>query len=209
MTDLTDVSHMSRPSQSRPPAATADECPRRTTGARHAYRDDGASESTSEALRREMELLFYAYRNLIAEPDRLLAGYGFGRAHHRVLHFIRRNPGIAVAELLPVLRITKQSLARVLRKLVNRGLVAQQTDAKDRRRRRLYLTPAGQALEKLVSAPQRARLAAAFQAAGPTATDGWRAVLWALLDDADRTNLVAARGPPTTGDEVRWPGSAR
>ena len=184
--------------------------PHRNTGAHHAHRDDGVSGPMSEALRREMELLFYAYRNLIAEPDRLLAGYGFGRAHHRALHFIRRNPGIAVAELLPVLRVTKQSLARVLRELVNRGLVAQQADAKDRRRRRLHLTPAGQALENLVSAPQRARLAAAFQAAGPAAADGWRAVLWALLDDADRARLVAAQGPPTAeDDEVCRPGSAR
>lgn len=156
----------------------------------------GAGEPASpEALRREMELLFYAYRNLIAEPDRLLAGYGFGRAHHRALHFIRRNPGIAVAELLPVLRVTKQSLSRVLRELLDREFVAQRPDQRDRRRRRLYLTPAGEALENRVSAPQRARLAEAFRAAGPSAVEGWRDVLWTLLDDADRAGLRSNAGP--------------
>ncbi|MDA1132354.1 MAG: MarR family transcriptional regulator [Proteobacteria bacterium] len=148
-----------------------------------------------EALRRVMELLFYAYRDITAEPDRLLARHGFGRAHHRAIHFIRRNPGISVAELVEVLRITKQSLARVLRQLVDRGFVVQETDAADRRRRNLYLAARGEALEDQVSAPQQGRLSRAFRDAGPTATDGALQVLWALADETDRAALLRPTAP--------------
>lgn len=146
--------------------------------------------NTPESLRRVMELLFYAYRDITAEPDRLLADYGFGRAHHRAIHFIRRNPGISVAELIGVLRITKQSLARVLRQLVDRQFVVQKTDPIDRRRRRLYLTKNGEILENLISAPQQERLSRAFSNAGPKAVDGYLQVLWALADATDRATLI-------------------
>ena len=150
-----------------------------------------------EVLRRAMELLFYAYRDITAEPDRRLAAYGFGRAHHRAIHFVRRTPGMTVAELLAVLRVTKQSLARVLRQLVDRGFVVRRTDPVDRRRRRLYLTDAGEALENLVSAPQQERLSQAFRAAGPGAANGYRRVLWELVDDADRITLAGNRSGGT------------
>lgn len=171
-----------------------------TAGARALRLASGpGGEESPEALRRVMELLFYAYRDITAEPDRLLAEVGFGRAHHRAIHFIRRNPGISVAELVEVLRITKQSLARVLRQLVDRGFVVQETDAQDRRRRRLYLTRAGEALENLASAPQQARLSRAFRSAGPEAVDGYLQVLWALVDETDRAALLRASGRPRRG----------
>jgi DNA-binding MarR family transcriptional regulator len=151
---------------------------------------DEPLELSPEALRRAMELLFYAYRDITAEPDRRLAAYGLGRAHHRAIHFVRRTPGMTVAELLVVLRVTKQSLARVLRQLVDRGLVVQRTDSEDRRRRRLYLTGTGRALENLVSTPQQECLSRAFRAAGPGAANGYRRVLWELLTDADRAALA-------------------
>ena len=166
-----------------------------TAGARTIRLTKGPGEGESpEDLRRVMELLFYAYRDITAEPDRLLAEYNFGRAHHRAVHFIRRNPGISVAELVEALRITKQSLARVLRQLVDRGFVLQKTDSQDRRRRRLYLTRAGKALENLASAPQQQRLSRAFHSAGPEAVEGYLQVLWALADEADRTALLNSRG---------------
>jgi len=161
-------------------------------------KDPGEGESP-EDLRRVMELLFYAYRDITAEPDRLLAEYSFGRAHHRAVHFIRRNPGISVAELVEALRITKQSLARVLRQLVDRGFVLQETDSEDRRRRRLYLTRTGEALENLASAPQQQRLSRAFQNAGSEAVEGYLQVLWALVDETDRTALLRSSGRPRQG----------
>src|SRR6202035_2437610 len=93
-----------------------------------------------------IELLFFAYRDFVGDPDEVLAKLGFGRAHHRVLHFVNRNPGMKVAELLDVLKITKQSLARVLRQLIREGYILQREGANDRRQRLLYVTPKGEAL---------------------------------------------------------------
>ncbi len=146
-----------------------------------------------EELRQAIELLFYAYRDVTAEPDRLLAAFKFGRAHHRVLHFVGRNPGINVAELLVILRITKQSLARVLRDVMAHGFLVQNTDAVDRRRRRLFLTTDGVALEAKLSAPQQARWARAFADAGPDAVAGCRRVLLSLVNDTDRAALQRAQ----------------
>ncbi len=93
-----------------------------------------------------IELLFFAYRDFVADPDRILAEYGFGRAHHRVLHFVDRHPGLTIAELLDILRITKQSLNRVLKELIEQGYIAQRTGTSDRRHRLLTCTPAGRQL---------------------------------------------------------------
>src|SRR5207247_9848066 len=93
-----------------------------------------------------IELLFFAYRDFIGDPDDVLAKLGFGRAHHRVLHFVNRNPGMKVAELLDILKITKQSLARVLRQLIQEGYILQREVANDRRQRLLYVTPKDEAL---------------------------------------------------------------
>jgi DNA-binding MarR family transcriptional regulator len=156
----------------------------RTYTARHGFAE--------EDLRQAIELLFFAYRDMTAEPDEMLARTGLGRAHHRVIHFVGRNPGITVADLLAILRISKQSLARVLKDVVERGLVRQFRDDGDQRRRPLHLTGAGVVLETSLSAVQQKRLSRAFAAAGATAVDGWRTVLRALVEPADRERLERA-----------------
>ncbi|WP_439814266.1 MarR family winged helix-turn-helix transcriptional regulator [Zavarzinia sp. CC-PAN008] len=144
-----------------------------------------------EDLRQGIELLFFAYRYFTADPDEILAQKGFGRAHHRVLHFLGRHPGISVAELLAILGITKQSLSRVLAQLVDEGYVVQEADAGDRRRRLLRLTDQGEAFEREVSAPQRARVTRAYREAGAEAVAGYRKVLLGLIDEKDRDHIMA------------------
>ena len=149
------------------------------------------AQENPDDLRRAADLLFYAYRDFTAEPDRLLSQHGFGRAHHRVLHFVGRNPGITVAGLLGILRITKQSLARVLRQLVEGEFVERRRHDEDRRRRHLHLTVTGNDLEGALSAPQQDRIAHAFAAAGADAVAAYRSVLLGLVDEADRANVAA------------------
>src|SRR5271169_3115033 len=103
--------------------------------------------SDEDAVRDGIELLFFAYRDFTAEPDAILARYGFGRAHHRVIHFVGRHPQMTVSELLGILRITKQSLGRVLGQLVRQGFILQRPGPQDRRQRLLELTPKGRELE--------------------------------------------------------------
>src|SRR5438034_5700334 len=122
-----------------------------------------------QEVRQGIELLFFAYRDFTAEPDEILARYGFGRAHHRVIHFVGRHPQITVGELLAILRITKQSLSRVLGQLVRQEFIVQQPGSHDRRQRLLELTPKGRALERQLSEPQRSRIANAYRQAGPRA----------------------------------------
>lgn len=107
---------------------------------------------------RKIELLFFAYRDFISDPDRILSQYGFGRAHHRTLYFVNRNPGMTVAQLLEILDITKQSLSRVLRELINSGYIAQTAGKNDRRKRMLYPTSKGRELVLALSAPQSRRI---------------------------------------------------
>src|SRR5947209_2256573 len=124
------------------------------------YQDQQAAENprgaADETVREGIELLFFAYRDFTAEPDAILAQYGFGRAHHRVVHFVGRHPQMTVGELLGILRITKQSLSRVLGQLVQEGFVMQRPGAQDRRQRLLQLTASGRELERRLSEPQRA-----------------------------------------------------
>jgi DNA-binding MarR family transcriptional regulator len=115
-----------------------------------------------------VELLFFAYRDFVADPDHILEGLEFGRAHHRVLHFVGREPGLTVARLLEILQITKQSLARVLKELIDKGYVYQKEGEVDRRQRLLYLTGEGEALRQKLMAPQVAR----FRRAAKEATAG-------------------------------------
>ena len=143
-----------------------------------------------------MELLFFAYRDFIAEPDAMLAELGFGRAHHRVLHFIGRHPGLRVSELLAILRITKQSLGRVLRELVERGYVMQQAGATDRRQRLLRLTRKGEALLRRLEAPQMERVRLALEQAGPEARRAFAHTLLALVDDGERATVARLCGLP-------------
>jgi DNA-binding MarR family transcriptional regulator len=144
-----------------------------------------------EEIRQGIELLFFAYRDFTAEPDAILARYGFGRAHHRVIHFVGRHPHITVSELLGILRITKQSLSRVLSHLVRQEFVLQRPGRYDRRQRLLELTAKGQELERRLSEPQRARVANAYRNAGPQAVEGFRRVLLEILaSEEDRRRFV-------------------
>jgi DNA-binding MarR family transcriptional regulator len=140
-------------------------------------------------------LLFFAYRDFTNSADEILAALGLGRAHHRALHFIGRNPGTTVTDLLAILRITKQSLARVLSALIAQGYVAQAHGHADRRQRLLSLTETGQALERRLFERQRERVAAAYRRAGPAAVDGFRAVIREIMDPATRDSLDDALRP--------------
>ncbi|MEI4484846.1 MarR family transcriptional regulator [Frigidibacter sp. MR17.14] len=126
--------------------------------------------------------MFFAYRGFTADPDRILEAKGYGRAHHRALHFIHRDQGQTVTNLLAMLGVTKQSLNRVLRTLVEDGLVEARVGRRDKRERNLYLTPEGEALERELSEAQRGRMRAAYRAAGPAAVAGFRQVLEAMMD---------------------------
>jgi DNA-binding MarR family transcriptional regulator len=155
-----------------------------------------ADEPREEAVRQAIELLFFAYRDFTAEPDAILEEFGFGRAHHRVVHFVGRNPQMTVGELLEILRITKQSLNRVLGQLVRQGFIVQHRGAQDRRQRLLELTESGRELERRLSEPQRARVAAAYRKGGSQAAEGFRKVLLAIIADAaDRRRFD--RKPPS------------
>jgi DNA-binding MarR family transcriptional regulator len=138
---------------------------------------------TDEQLRQGIEAMFFAYRGFTADPDRILAGMAYGRAHHRAIHFINRAPGTTVNNLLILLGVTKQSLNRVLRTLVEDGLVESKVGKSDKRERHLFLTEAGEALERKLSDAQRARMRAAYRAAGPQAVAGFRQVLEAMMDN--------------------------
>ena len=141
---------------------------------------------TDENLRKGIEAMFFAYRGFTADPDRILADMDYGRAHHRAVHFINRSPGTTVGNLLTILGVTKQSLNRVLRTLFEDGLVEARVGKQDKRERHLYLTEKGRALERALSDAQRARMRAAYRAAGPTAVQGFRTVLEAMMDAEQR-----------------------
>ncbi|MDJ0857814.1 MAG: MarR family transcriptional regulator [Dinoroseobacter sp.] len=141
---------------------------------------------TDEQLRKGIEAMFFAYRGFTADPDRILVQYGYGRAHHRAIHFINRAPGTTVNNLLEILGVTKQSLNRVLRALIEDGLVESRVGTRDKRERHLFLTETGAALEREVSEAQRTRMRAAFRDAGPEAVAGFRQVLEQMMDAESR-----------------------
>lgn len=147
-----------------------------------AQSSDGLLFLTDEQLRRGIEAMYFAYRGFTSDPDLILADRGFGRAHHRALHFIGRQPGTTVSNLLNILGITKQSLNRVLRALIDADLVRAEVGSRDRRERNLYLTEDGAALEEELSAVQRDRVRAAYRSVGPEAVRGFREVLEAMMD---------------------------
>ena len=149
---------------------------------------------TDEQLRRGIEAMFFAYRGFTSDPDRILEEFGYGRAHHRAIHFINREQGLTVTTLLSVLGVTKQSLNRVLRTLIEDGLVESRVGKRDRRERLLFLTTAGTDLERRLSEAQRARVRAAYRAAGPQAVAGFRTVLEAMMDDAGARQFREMRG---------------
>jgi DNA-binding MarR family transcriptional regulator len=136
-----------------------------------------------------IELLFFAYRDFTSDPDQILADYGFGRAHHRVLHFVNRMPGLTVAELLEVLKITKQSLARVLKQLIDTGHIVQVQGPRDRRQRELYPTAKGRALALALARPQSRRIRRALEETGLAERDRIEHFLKAMVDPELRTQI--------------------
>ncbi len=148
---------------------------------------------TDEQLRKGIEAMFFAYRAFTADPDRILEGMDYGRAHHRAIHFIHRAPGLTVTNLLTILGVTKQSLNRVLRSLIDDGLVEARVGRSDKRERNLHLTAKGAELERALSDAQRARMRAAYRAAGPVAVQGFRTVLEAMMDPEMRRQYQSLR----------------
>ncbi len=145
-------------------------------------------------MHRTMGLLFFAYRDFTAGADAILAEFGFGRAHHRALYFVARAPGMSVGQLLGVLKITKQSLARVLGQLVREGFIAQDADPGDRRRRRLRLTAKGLGLDRRLVAVQSRLIAAAYSDSGAVAVQGFQHVLMRIINPDDRKRFAPATG---------------
>ncbi len=143
-----------------------------------------------------IELLYFAYRDFVGDADRLLEDYGFGRAHHRVLHFVARHPGLTIAELLDILAITKQSLNRVLKELVAQDFIEARAGAQDRRQRRLNATAKGGELALKLARAQTRRLAAAMRALGPDAKGDAAAFLLEMIDRQARARVLALIGAP-------------
>jgi DNA-binding MarR family transcriptional regulator len=136
-----------------------------------------------------IELLFFAYRDFVGDADEVLAKFSFGRAHHRVLHFVNRHPGMKVADLLDVLKITKQSLGRVLKQLVDQGYVVQKEGENDRRQRLLFVTPKGEQLAMKLAGLQTERIARALAQIGPNAHEAARRFLLAMIDADGREDV--------------------
>jgi DNA-binding MarR family transcriptional regulator len=156
-----------------------------------------------EELRQGIELIFYAYRDFTSEADAILARHKFGRAHHRVIYFVGRNPGITVSELLAILKITKQSLSRVLGQLVRESFIIQRAGQQDRRQRLLELTEKGVALERQLSESQRQRIASAYREAGAEAVEGYRKVMLGMINDDDRRQFLARGEDPLKRHRTR------
>jgi DNA-binding MarR family transcriptional regulator len=150
----------------------------------------GGGPAPAEPIWDIIELLFFAYRDFVGDPDEVLLKLGFGRAHHRVLHFVNRNPGIKVADLLEILNITKQSLGRVLKQLVDQGYVLQKEGAQDRRQRLLYATPKGESLALRLAVLQTQRISRAFSELGPNAHDAARRFLTSMIDVDNRDGVL-------------------
>ncbi len=161
--------------------------------------ETGGPAAAGEPMWDIIELLFFAYRDFVSEPDGVLGKLGFGRAHHRVLHFVNRNPGIKVADLLNILKITKQSLGRVLKQLIDQGYVTQKEGASDRRQRLLYVTPRGEALALKLAGLQTRRVARALATLGPGAHEAACSFLIAMLDAEGRDEVLRliGHGAPT------------
>jgi DNA-binding MarR family transcriptional regulator len=165
--------------------------------------DSRAAEARGAAVREAdlrwdiIELLFFAYRDFVGDADHELEAFGFGRAHHRVLHFVYRYPGLKVADLLDVLRITKQSLGRVLKQLLDEGYIVQKTGNNDRRQRLLYATPKGEALVNKLASLQTKRINHALEDIGPQDAEVVRRFLRAMIDrdDPDKVLETIFRNP--------------
>jgi DNA-binding MarR family transcriptional regulator len=141
-----------------------------------------------------IELFYFAYRDFVGDADRLLEAYGFGRAHHRVLHFVSRQPGLTIAELLDILRITKQSLNRVLRELIDEGFIEARAGEHDRRHRQLFATDEGEKLARDLARVQSRRFAQAMDRLGPGGKSQAVAFLLAVIDPSERDRVMELIG---------------
>jgi DNA-binding MarR family transcriptional regulator len=150
-----------------------------------------------------IELLFFAYRDFVSDPDEVLGKLGFGRAHHRVLHFVNRNPAIKVANLLDILKITKQSLGRVLKQLIDEGYIVQKEGESDRRQRLLYVTPKGEALALQLAGLQTRRILRALDSLPPQAQETARQFLIAMLEADGREDVLRLIGQADRGAPPR------
>src|ERR1700704_6523715 len=150
----------------------------------------GERSASTEPAWDVIELLFFAYRDFVSDPDHVLESLEFGRAHHRVLHFVNRNPGMKVADLLDILRITKQSLGRVLKQLIDQGYVEQKEGASDRRQRLLYATQKGAELALRLAQLQTTRIGQALAELGPGAHEAARKFLTAMIDTEGRQQVL-------------------
>jgi DNA-binding MarR family transcriptional regulator len=177
--------------------------PKEAPGAEPGVKDTPAGRNLlflrEEELRLAQDLLFFGYRDFTAGADAILADLGMGRAHHRVLHFVGRRPGITVGELLGILGITKQSLGRVLTPLIEEGYVTQVPGRADRRQRLLSLTPKGAALERRLYERQRETVMQAYREAGPQAVEGFRRVMRGLMGNDARTALARLEAAAAEG----------
>ncbi len=156
----------------------------------HANARDLAGNLAGSGIPYELiELFFFAYRDFVGGPDRLLADFGFGRAHHRVLHFVDRNPGLTIAELLDILQITKQSLNRVLKELVDQNFILVKTGTVDRRQRLLFATIDGHELAMRLATLQGQRIAAALEAASPGDQAAVKRYLTQMIEPSERARV--------------------
>ena len=156
-------------------------------------RDGAKDASRPDAQRWDIiELLFFAYRDFVGDADHVLEAFGFGRAHHRVVHFVRRYPGLKVADLLDVLRITKQSLGRVLKQLLDEGYIVQKAGAADRRQRLLFATAKGEALVAQLAGLQTDRIDRAMVGLSPESADAVRQFLRGMIDRDDPDKVLDA-----------------
>jgi DNA-binding MarR family transcriptional regulator len=146
-----------------------------------------------------IELLFFAYRDFVGDADRLLESLGFGRAHHRVLHFVHRHPGLTIAELLDILRITKQSLSRVLKELLEQGYVEQRAGVNDRRQRLLFPTPKGADLALDLAHLQSERFRRALATLPSEAERAAMDFLLAMIDPGERDKVAELLTGETAG----------
>jgi DNA-binding MarR family transcriptional regulator len=136
-----------------------------------------------------IELFFFAYRDFVGDPDRILADYGFGRAHHRVLHFVDRQSGLTIADLLDILRITKQSLNRVLKELIEKGFIEQRTGTSDRRQRLLFTTATGHELAVRLAKLQTRRIMRALASGPEDLKDAASEFLMGMIDPSERAQV--------------------
>ena len=132
-------------------------------------------------IRKIIELVFFSYRDFTAGPDQVLEKLNFGRAHHRVIYFVGKKDKITIKELLKVLKITKQSLTRVLKQLVKEGFIVVSTGL-DKRTKNLSLTSNGLSLENELSTIQIQKIKKVINNFNKEDIDGFKKILYEMIE---------------------------